>query len=420
MRKFVLICSILLIFIGVTVAQDAEVTPEANNLDTAQLDNAITTTTANLEASNTTLEEMQVIEDRVLNYFGFFETISLVITVLGGVAALTLAIFGFRGFNDIRRARQELDDATLNFSLKEAELDERIRSFDAMKENIQRQIQQDWHNSHLGLSLLPLARQQFRAGNTKGALHTYERAANLDPTNPVTLYHIAYIYTQENELEKAQTLLEKALEIDPTLDLARAALGFVYRRIGEQQTDSQAYERYFELGKQYLNQALVNSERLVDDDGESWYGALAGLHNRLGEIDKAIFYYERASEVTPQSSYPFANLAMLYVQEGNRNFEPAFEKVARLAKEKANIELNDYWGYADLLAAQLALGQANDAETTLEQLLETVPPSVKDVIPRVRDTLQKLGNSLEKFEDYDLNRRVVQIRQVLKQLDAAR
>ena len=420
MRKLVLICSVLLVSIGISIAQDAEATPEASSV-VSQADTVNTSATlADVEA---VLEKVQEQGEIALASFGIFEAIGTAITVLtvvGALLGILLAFFGVRGVNDIRAAQSELKETTQRFSLKEAELDERIQRFDAMKENIQRQIQQDWHNSHLGLSLLPLARQQFRAGNTKGALHTYERAAELDPTNPVTLYHIAYIYTQENELEKAQTLLEKALEIDPTLDLARAALGFVYRRIGEQQTDSQAYDRYFELGKQYLNQALVNSERLVDDDGESWYGALAGLHNRLGEIDKAIFYYERASEVTPQSSYPFANLAMLYVQEGNRNFEPAFEKVAQLAKEKANIELNDYWGYADLLTAQLALGQANDAETTLEQLLETVPPSVKDVIPRVRDTLQKLGNSLEKFEDYDLNRRVVQIRQVLKQLEAAR
>jgi len=221
---------------------------------------------------------------------------------------------------------------------------------------------------------------------------------------------------QQNELERAEEYLQRAVKLDPSYDHARAALGFVYRRMGEKAGDQKARAEFFEKARQLLEQALSNSNRLVDDDGESWYGALAGLYRRQGKLKDAVFYYEKAAEVTPHSSYPFLNLAMLHLREGNRDFIGMFRKVERLARQEIQAELNNYWGYGDLLTAQLVLGKFDDARQELRNLLETIPPGARDILPRIRETLQNLSDWMERLEDYTMSQNISQIREVIREI----
>jgi tetratricopeptide (TPR) repeat protein len=142
-------------------------------------------------------------------------------------------------------------------------------------------------------------------------------------------------------------------------------------------------------------QALKISPMLVDDDGESWWGALGGLYRRRGQVDQAIYAYERAAEITPHSSYPFSNLALLYMEKNDREKMLAtFKRVERLAFGETQAEVDNYWAYADLLASQLALGKTDDAEHALRSVIDIAPESSPYVLTMLIDTLTRLTKAL--------------------------
>jgi tetratricopeptide (TPR) repeat protein len=148
-------------------------------------------------------------------------------------------------------------------------------------------------------------------------------------------------------------------------------------------------------GEGHLIEALRLSPNLVDDDGESWWGSLGGLYRRRGQVQQAIFAYERAAEVTPHSSYPFSNLALLYMQTDNRDKMMAtFKRVERLAYGETQADVDNYWAYADLLTAKLALGKADDAQHALTSVLDLAPKGSAHVLTMLVDTLERLTTAL--------------------------
>jgi hypothetical protein len=77
------------------------------------------------------------------------------------------------------------------------------------------------------------------------------------------------------------------------------------------------------------------------------------------------------------------------LREGRTDVNERFKRVQDLAIRKIRAELEAYWGYADLLVAELALG-IETSTTTVQYFLEILPPSVHDVIPRAIDAVQAI------------------------------
>ncbi|MDQ7034710.1 MAG: hypothetical protein Q9P01_07705 [Anaerolineae bacterium] len=106
-------------------------------------------------------------------------------------------------------------------------------------------------------------------------------------STPVSFYYVGYIRTQRNDVVNAEKALLSALELDSQFYHAMAALGYVYRRIGETTADPSEKNQYYRKSETYLKRALAADDRLVDADGESWYGSLAGLYRRMGRLPDA-------------------------------------------------------------------------------------------------------------------------------------
>jgi tetratricopeptide (TPR) repeat protein len=147
--------------------------------------------------------------------------------------------------------------------------------------------------------------------------------------------------------------------------------------------------------EQFLLRALRLSPKLVDDDGEAWWGSLGGLYRRRGQIDQAIYAYEQAAKVTPHSSYPFSNLALLYMQKRNRDeMLRTYKRVERLARGEVQAEVDNYWAYADLLTSRLALGKIDEAEDALISVFDIAPPDSSYGLESLADTLTRLIDAL--------------------------
>ncbi|HYO88046.1 MAG TPA: hypothetical protein VER79_05325, partial [Candidatus Limnocylindrales bacterium] len=123
-------------------------------------------------------------------------------------------------------------------------------------------------------------------------------------------------------------------------------------------------------------------------------GSLGGLYKRRGQFDLAKDAYRRGGKVTPHSSYTFMNLAVLEMNDGRRDeMLRAFQHVERVARAETQAHAGNYYGLADLMTAQLALGKSDDAQDTMLALFE-MAPEAENVLDLEIDTLRRMLEAL--------------------------
>jgi tetratricopeptide (TPR) repeat protein len=328
---------------------------------------------------------MDLFQNVIQTIFGIFGIITPILAIAAGVL----------GFSRLNNASNELKEAKEQFEkdvqVKQAELLAVRQELEASA----RQQRDSAAKANLALSLLPLGERQYQAGDYQGAIDTYKRALELDPDSVVTQYRLGYVYTQSGMLDEAKAQLDKALAREPEFAPALAALGYVTRRVAEKMPDSPEKNISFTDAERLLLRALTISPKLIDEDGEAWWGSLGGLYRRRGQNQQAIFAYNKAAEATPHSSYAHGNLALLYSQTGNvEAMLETYKRVEQLAWGEVQGNIDNYWGYADLLAARLALGKEEKAEEALISVLRTVPPESPEAFKMLLDTLGRLQQVL--------------------------
>lgn len=402
----------LLLMVAVSAAQDQP--PSAATPDAAQLQ-ALATEIA--ESADRAKDAF----DQATNFLSLFEAIGLIVAVLSGVITVLAVVGGLVGFRGLSAAQTELEtardrvqkelaDARAQFDLDmKRRQDELVTVRNELEQNVQIQ-RQNAANANLSLSLLTLGERQYRSQDFAGALDTYRQALALDPNSLITHYRLGYVYTQSGLLKEAEHHLNKALEIQANFAPALAALGYVYRRIGEKMSAGIDREQTVNKAENLLLQGLKISHKLVDEDEESWWGSLGGLYRRRGQVDEAINAYENASQVTPKSSYAYSNLALLYMQKNDRDkMLKTYVRVEQLAQGEVMADVDNYWAYADLLTSRLALGKVKEAEPTLQSVLEIAPKDSPYVFESLLDTLQRLEKALGSDQSAHLKPFIMQI-----------
>ncbi len=422
-RIAIVIMAVIIVgIVSATLAQDATQTPVPTPTVALSLSDMATQVSANAsdaqkaaedsrkyaEDARTEAQEQLALSNDLL---GMFQNVTQTIFAIFGIAAPLLAIAaGYLGFNRLTTAQKELSEARERFEKEiQAKQDELTKVRQEMEASSEKQ-RQNTANANLALSLLTLGERQYRSQDFQGSLNTYRRALELDPNSLITHYRLGYVYTQSGNLEQAQYHLNRALEIEKDFAPALAALGYVYRRIGEKMQPGIDRDQILNHAEDFLLQGLKTSDKLVDDDNESWWGSLGGLYRRRGQIDQAIAAYERASEVTPKSSYAFSNLALLYLQKENKEkMLKTYVRVEQLAFGEVQADVDNYWAYADLLTARLALKKTEEAEPILASVLEIAPKDSPYVFESLLDTLTRLGKALGEEDSAHLEPFIAQI-----------
>ena len=406
MRRVVIILIGIGLFAGVFVAaaQDATPTPAALQPQPEQsLPDLATQVFMNAARAASSASDSQRYADEAAmqvstqldtanDLLGLFQNV----TAISGVLIPLLAVVaGIVGVNRLNSAQKELEESRERF---EREMREKQAEFEIVRKELVQSADKQRENSarsNLALSLLTLGERQYRSQDFAGALDTYRRALELDPTSLITHYRLGYVYTQSGNLEQAQHHLTRALEIENNFAPALAALGYVYRRIGEKMPQGIERDKTLNKAESLLLEGLSISPKLVDDDDESWWGSLGGLYRRRNQVDEAIHAYEHAGEITPKSSYAFSNLALLYVQKNDKEaMLRAYQRVEQLAWGEVQADVDNYWAYADLLTARLALGKEKEAEEVLNSVLEIAPADSPYVFESLLDTLHRLQAAL--------------------------
>ncbi len=414
--------AILIGIVSATFAQDATQTPAPTPNATLSFSDMATQVSANAtDAQRAADDSRKYAEDAQSqaqtqlalsnNLLGLFQSVTQSIFAIFGIAGPVLAIAaGYLGFNRLTAAQKELTEARERFEKEMREKQDDLTKVRKEVEASSEKQRENTANANLALSLLTLGERQYRSQDFQGSLNTYRRALELDPNSLITHYRLGYVYTQSGILERAEYHLNRALEIEKDFAPALAALGYVYRRIGEKMAAGIERDQTLNKAENLLLQGLKYSDKLVDDDNESWWGSLGGLYRRRGQIDQAIAAYERASEVTPKSSYAFSNLALLYMQKENKEkMLKTYIRVEQLAFGETQADVDNYWAYADLLTARLALGKVAEAEPVLLSVLEIAPKDSPYVFESLLDTLTRLEKALGEEDSVHIKPVIAQI-----------
>jgi tetratricopeptide (TPR) repeat protein len=221
------------------------------------------------------------------------------------------------------------------------------------------------------LATFSLAEQLLREKNIDAALHACEEAYELDPSNYANNYLYGTLLIEKGDLETAITRLEEALSIDADFVPAIAALGLANRRAGDLLDDRRRMNEVYNIAEARLLEALQLDPVLLTPDGESYYGTLGSLYRRQGRIEDALDTYRRAADVTPQRSYPFVNLAMLYLSQGKEQLSDQNLLIAeRNAQRKLADTPADYWALYDLALVTMLRNETEKSKLYFKDAIE--------------------------------------------------
>ena len=150
--------------------------------------------------------------------------------------------------------------------------------------------------------------------------------------------------------------------------------------------------RLYAEAESKLLRALDLDERLIDAEGESYYGTLGGLYRRQQRYQAALEAYEKAHTVTPNASYPISNLAALSKHQGR---DDEATRYYRMVLKAAALKLDDdplnNWTRADYAQARLVLGEPEVALEEMKRVLEHTRE--RGILETVRDGLRFLAES---------------------------
>lgn len=122
-----------------------------------------------------------------------------------------------------------------------------------------------------------------RMGDTKAAIDKMKLVIEMDPENADAYNYLGYTYADRDmRLDEAESLIRRALEIEPDNGFILDSMGWVYYRKGD-------YDR----AKDYIEKAL---DRVSDDPAILEH--MGDVSLKLDEAEKALDYYRRAMENT--------------------------------------------------------------------------------------------------------------------------
>jgi tetratricopeptide (TPR) repeat protein len=125
----------------------------------------------------------------------------------------------------------------------------------------------------------------YKDGQLQRALEVYEGIVATSPDDALAYGRIGAIMAQWEELDKAETALKRAIELDPSLATAHSNLGNVYYARGDYQLALQKYQEAIS----------INPENPI------FYQNLHAANKQLGRLADAVAALKRAHKLERQA-----------------------------------------------------------------------------------------------------------------------
>jgi len=181
-------------------------------------------------------------------------------------------------------------------------------------------------NPNDALALIIIAQIKYQVQDLDGAIKAYSGALEIQPTNTSILIAIAQIKYQVQDLDGAIKAYSGALEIQPTNTSILNNLGDIYRQKRDYEKSAGMYRKIIETNPKWINAyrelvdiyyyyisdkypemeelLLTGIEKNKEFGGEApvdFYSMLAVFYDRTENVAKAIEYFEKVLELTPEN-----------------------------------------------------------------------------------------------------------------------
>ena len=208
------------------------------------------------------------------------------------IAFLALIVLAGAGFYFYTKSQPEPEPVEVNWhkfltlDIKSQNLGEEAiklyqEKFAVLKDRLEKdpKVYRDW----ISLGILKKG-----VGDFEGGRDIWLYAKNLDPANSLAWGNLGDLYANFlNEPEKAIECFKHAIELDPLDINYRLGLAEVYR--------------WRLAGKEYLYEQTILEALSAIPNEPNLTLALAAYYKEMGQIDKAIAYYEKVLKLVPDS-----------------------------------------------------------------------------------------------------------------------
>jgi len=231
---------------------------------------------------------------------------------------------------------------------------------------------------------------RYQKGDLRGAIAVAESLARQRPDMAVTLTHLAFLYNEAGDHEKAVSTIRRALELNPAAPDVAALFGAYLTDAGLAQEAATRLEPY-------ARSAEPDPDVLIS------YGvALAST----GRTANALAAFDRARAMDPTNGLPLANIGTVYLMSGDDaravkafddalKIDPAlarahnglgvvaakrgaYDEAAAHWKQAVALDPHDYQALYNLGDVLVRLGRSPEARPYWERYLQTAPPGVDE------------------------------------------
>ena len=202
--------------------------------------------------------------------------------------------------------------------------------------------------------------------NTEQAIQMFENAVAIDSGFASSYAGLAEAFSQMYEwydgsphwLGEAIEMNQKALTLDPTSLEAQFGIAMVY-----------FHHRRFAEAKRTIEEILQKNSQF-----HPGYMRLGMIAEQSGELERALKYYQGATELKPYDEDSWRSLAGIHRKLGNvEAAEQAALKVIEVTSRKLEASLDDVSVMSKLAEAYARFGGAEEAHATLRRVFELEP-----------------------------------------------
>ncbi len=180
----------------------------------------------------------------------------------------------------------------------------------------------------------------FNRGEMEMAIQAYNSALQLDPSFGRPYSNLALAYLTQGQYAEAILLYEKSLQLlnsDKDKAVSWNGLGNIYRCINDYENAVAAYQKAAQLDPETAGMRDGTNNPQVDQSmnrSQTW-NDLGEAFFKSGTYDKATNAFYKAIEIGPNSGWPYANLARIFVSQAQ------FEKAIALCQKSIQLLKDD-------------------------------------------------------------------------------
>jgi type IV pilus biogenesis/stability protein PilW len=197
---------------------------------------------------------------------------------------------------------------------------------------------------------LQLATDQFNERDYGRAMESIRESLKFDPSFAPAYNHLALIYLETKRYQKSEEAFNKALTLQPDYPEVLNNLGVLLNR----------QERYKEAIP-YFEKAVANEHYMTPENA---YTNLGYAYYRLGRMQLAKSYHQKALDVAPMFCLASKNMGDVYAKE--KNYPKASEYFQKAVTNCPLYQESQY----KLGLILMKMGQRNVAKNQFERLVE--------------------------------------------------